>query len=147
MSEHRATLPPVLSEPDFVKMLSWEVQRATRYQDFLSVGLIVPAGETGFLSAETRESVGRLFAEFLRASDVVGTVEQMLGVLLVHTPLSDATSIVQRVQQRIEEGATGPRGASPARVRLSLGLACFPTDATDDVQLIAVARSRVGHVP
>jgi hypothetical protein len=147
MSEPRTTLPPVLKEPDFLKMLSWELQRATRYQDFLSVGLIVLAGETGFPNLETRESVGRLFAEFLRASDVVGTVAEMLGVLLVHTPLNDATSIVRRVQQRIEEGATGPRGASPARVRLSLGLACFPTDATDDVQLLGVARSRVGRTP
>ncbi len=147
MSEHRATLPPVLEEPDFLKMLSWEVQRATRYQDFLSVGLIVPAGQPGFSSVETRESVGRLFAEFLRASDVVGTVEEMLAVLLVHTPLTDATSIVRRVQQRIEEGATGPRGASPASVRLSLGLACFPSDATEDGQLIGVARSRIGQAP
>jgi GGDEF domain-containing protein len=125
-------------------MLSWELQRATRYQDFLSVGLITLAGQTGFPSTETRESVGRLFAEFLRASDVVGTVSEMLGVLLVHTPLNEATSIVRRVQQRIEEGATGPRGASPTHVRLSLGLACFPTDATDDAQLLGVARSRVG---
>ena len=147
MSEHPTTVPPVLKEPDFLKMLSWEVQRATRYQDFLSVGLITVAGESGFSSTETRESVGRLFAEFLRASDVVGTVTEMLAVLLVHTPLNDATSIVRRVQQRIEAGATGPRGASPTRVRLSLGLACFPTDATDDVQLLGVARSRVGQVP
>jgi len=144
MSEHPTTVPAVLKEPDFLKMLSWEVQRATRYQDFLSVGLIAVAGETGFPTAETREAVGRLFAEFLRASDVVGIVAEMLAVLLVHTPLTDATTIVQRVQQRIEEGAAGPRGASPARVRLALGLACFPTDGTDDAQLLGVARSRVG---
>jgi len=68
----------------------------------------------------------------------------MLAVLLVHTPLTDATTIVHRVQQRIEEGAAGPRGASPARVRLALGLACFPTDGTDDGQLLGVARARVG---
>jgi hypothetical protein len=144
MSDHPATLPPVLKEPDFLKMLSWEVQRATRYQDFLSVGVITVAGESGFPSAETREAVGRLFAEFLRASDVVGNIAEMLAVLLVHTPLTEATSIVRRVQQRIEEGAVGPRGAAPTRVRLALGLACFPSDATDDAQLIGVARSRIG---
>ncbi len=127
-------------------MLSWEVQRATRYQDFLSVGLIAVEGEPTRPAAEVREAVGRLFVDFLRASDVVGHVGDMLGVLLVHTPLTDAMTIVHRVQQRIEAGSAGPAGAPAVRARLQLGLSCFPTDGTADDQLLTVARSRVGQL-
>ena len=127
-------------------MLSWEVQRATRYQDFLSVGLIAVEGEPTRPAVEVREAVGRLFVDFLRASDVVGHVGDMLGVLLVHTPLTDAMTIVHRVQQRIEAGSAGPAGAPAVRARLQLGLSCFPTDGTADDQLLTVARSRVGQL-
>jgi GGDEF domain-containing protein len=127
-------------------MLSWEVQRATRYQDFLSVGLIAVQGDPATPAAELREAVGRLFVDFLRASDVAGSVGDMLGILLVHTPLTDAMTIVHRVQQRIEEGSAGPAGAPAVRVRLKLGLSCFPTDGTADDQLLNVARSRVGQL-
>jgi hypothetical protein len=146
MSEHPETAPTVLKEAAFMKMLSWEVQRATRYQDFLSVGLIAVEGEPTRLAGEVREGVGRLFADFLRASDVVGNVGDMLGVLLVHTPLTDAMTIVHRVQQRIEEGSDGPAGAPAVRARLQLGLSCFPTDGTADEQLLTVARARVGQL-
>jgi GGDEF domain-containing protein len=127
-------------------MLSWEVQRATRYQDFLSVGLIAAKGEPSAPAGELREAVGRLFVDFLRASDVVGHVGDMLGVLLVHTPLTDAMTIVHRVQQRIEDGSAGPAGAPAVRVNLKLGLSCFPTDGTAEDQLLNVARSRVGQL-
>jgi hypothetical protein len=146
MSEHPKTVPTVLKEAAFMKMLSWEVQRATRYQDFLSVGLISAQGEPTTPAGELREAVGWLFVDFLRASDVVGHVGDMLGVLLVHTPLTDAMTIVRRVQQRIEEGSAGPAGAPAVRVKLTLGLSCFPTDGTADDQLLNVARSRVGQL-
>jgi len=145
MSEPK-TVPAVLKEPDFLKMLSWEVQRATRYQDFLSVGLIAVHDQSAPPSLESREAVGRLFVDFLRGSDVVGSVGEALGVLLVHTPITDAVPIMRRVQQRIEEGAEGPRGAPAVRVSLRLGISCFPTDGTNDAQLLSVARARVGQV-
>src|SRR5882724_2209453 len=120
---------PILREPDLRRMLAWEVQRATRYQDFLSLCVVRLAHPRTPLSA-LREGVARKLVELLRSSDVVGTVGEDLVVLLVHTPSSDALGITERLQRVIQEFVVAKRPADePLDVVVQWSLVAFPSDA------------------
>jgi hypothetical protein len=130
---------------EFSQLFAWEVRRATRYQDFLSLCLLRPnhAGppRPGFLNAMARRVV-----ELLRSTDLVGMVDDTIAVLLVHTPYSDATSIVERLRSQVESQAFDVMSCEPLMATLSLGLAEFPTDATSEEVLFAHARARLTEV-
>ena len=130
---------PILREPDLRRMLAWEVQRATRYQDFLSLCVVRLA---------LREGVARKLVELLRSSDVVGTVGEDLVVLLVHTPSSDALGITERLQRVIQEFVVAKRPADePLDVVVQWSLVAFPSDATSDELLLARAQARLPGSP
>lgn len=125
--------PHLFDEEDLHQLLRREVQRATRYQDFLSLCLIGTARPGPFVP-ELRASVARQIAELLRATDIVGVIGSDIAALLVHTPYSDAVMISDRIRERV-----GREG----RVALSIGLASFPTDATSDAGLLAHAQAKL----
>lgn len=133
MSE--APEPPfrIFAEEDMRLLLAREVQRCTRYQDFLSLCLIrlIPPGRAAEASAAKR------IAEMLRATDFVGHIGADIIVLLVHTPDTDAGLITDRIRERLQ--ATDPTRAGGLRI----GLASFPTDATSDGGLLAHADAQV----
>ena len=134
---------PILREPDLRRMLAWEVQRATRYQDFLSLCVVRLAHPRTPLSA-LREGVARKLVELLRSSDVVGTVGEDLVVLLVHTPSSDALGITERLQRVIQEFVVVKRPTDePLDVVVQWSLVAFPSDATSDELLLARAQARL----
>jgi diguanylate cyclase (GGDEF)-like protein len=81
--------------------------------------------------------------ELLRATDLVARVDDAIAVLLVHTPYSDATSIVERLRDQVESEAFHVVPGEPLTATLSLGLAEFPSDATSDGVLLAHARARL----
>jgi hypothetical protein len=138
---------PILREPDLRRMLAWEVQRATRYQDFLSLCVVRLAHPRTPLSA-LREGVARKLVELLRSSDVVGTVGEDLVVLLVHTPSSDALGITERLQRVIQEFIVATRPADePLDVVAQWSLVAFPGDATSDELLLARAQARLPGSP
>ena len=138
---------PILREPDLRRMLAWEVQRATRYQDFLSLCVVRLAHPRIPLSA-LREGVARKLVELLRSSDVVGTVGEDLVVLLVHTPSSDALGITERLQRVIQEFVVAKRPADePLDVVVQWSLVAFPGDATSDELLLARAQARLPGSP
>jgi len=138
---------PILREPDLRRMLAWEVQRATRYQDFLSLCVVRLAHPRTPLSA-LREGVARKLVELLRSSDVVGTVGEDLVVLLVHTPSSDALGITERLQRVIQEFVVARRPADePLDVVVQWSLVAFPGDATSDELLLARAQARLPGSP
>jgi hypothetical protein len=138
---------PILREPDLRRMLAWEVQRATRYQDFLSLCVVRLAHPRTPLSA-LREGVARKLVELLRSSDVVGTVGEDLVVLLVHTPSSDALGITERLQRVIQEFVVAKRPADePLDVVVQWSLVAFPSDATSDELLLARAQARLPGSP
>ena len=121
-------------------MLAWEVQRATRYQDFLSLCVV----RLSHPRAPLRERVARKLVELLRGSDVVGMVGEDLVILLVHTPGSDALGIIERLQRIIIQEfvvAEWPADEPPHCV-VKWGLAAFPGDATNDESLLARAQAR-----
>jgi predicted metal-dependent TIM-barrel fold hydrolase len=143
MSEQDREVPAVLGEADFRRMLGWEVQRAARYQDFLSlflVRLVHPAAPLAAL----REAVARKLVELLRASDLVGIVGEELAVILVHTPDSDALGITERMLRAVQEYVLStPAGGEALPVSVQLSLVAFPGDATNDHELLAKAQARL----
>lgn len=138
--------PRTFSEAEFRHLLTLEVLRCTRYQDFLSLCLIRATG-AGIESADLESSIRRHVADMLRASDFVGSIGGDVAVLLVHTPESDTTLIADRIRESLRKmlvaaGAAGGRGAGSS-VDLRLGFACFPTDGTSDDALLAHAAARL----
>jgi GGDEF domain-containing protein len=147
MSDDVSREPRVFDEPDFRRLLAWEIQRATRYQDFLSLCL-VRLDHPGATRQSTLEAVARRLVEFLRSTDVVGLLPDSVAIILVHTPEGDAAVITERVRHLLEATAfpVGPDGGS-ATVVLRLALASFPTDATSDVVLLEQAQARLASAP
>ena len=124
-------------------MLAWEVQRATRYQDFLSLAL-VRVVRPGASLAGLRDSVGQRVVQLLRASDVVGMIGEDLGVVLVHTPDTEAIGIAERMQRGVEElVASAATMGDPRGVTVAVSLVGFPGDATSDDILLARAQARL----
>jgi GGDEF domain-containing protein len=139
--------PRVFDEPDFRRLLAWEIQRATRYQDFLSLCLVRPDHPEATRQS-TLEAMAHKLVEFLRSTDVVGLLEDSVAIILVHTPAVDAAVITERVRHLLEATAfptTPGSGASPVVLRLAL--ASFPTDATNDRVLLDQAQTRLASAP
>jgi len=143
MADGSAPGPRVFDEEDIRRLLAWEIQRATRYQDFLSLCLARPDHPEA-PSRDTLDAMARRAIELLRATDLVGLLGDSIAIILVHTPGSDAIVITERVRDLLE-AATVPAGGSAAAVRsvLRLGLASFPTDATSDTVLLDQAQTRL----
>jgi hypothetical protein len=136
--------PRVFQEAEFRVMLAREVLRSSRYQDFLSVCLM----RADYPSAPVPKiqfALARQVAEALRLADIVGLVGDDIGIVLVHTPDSEAALIVSRLRERIQ--ACSVTVAEPIQVTLAVGLASFPTDATNDVALLASAHIRLQAGP
>jgi len=139
--------PRVFDEPDFRRLLAWEIQRATRYQDFLSLCLVRP-DHPGSSSQSTLEAMAHRLVEFLRSTDVVGLVEDSVAIILVHTPAGDAAVITERVRHLLEASdVAAASGGGAAAVLLRLALVSFPTDATNDGVLLDQAQMRLASPP
>jgi hypothetical protein len=136
MAEQHREVPVVLGEADLRRMLAWEVQRATRYQDFLSLFLVRLACPSAPLTV-IRDLVARKLVDLLRSSDVVGVVGEDLAVILVHTPDTDAVGIAERLQPALRDFVLSePTGGE---VSVQLSLVAFPGDATSADALLARA--------
>jgi diguanylate cyclase with GGDEF domain len=127
---------------EFRALLAREIQRAGRYQEFLSLCLARPA-----YAAAPRNvlmAIAQRAAESLRSSDIIGVLDDLVAILLVHTPDSDAVTIIERLQSRLEsETFRFAPGAPEITSTVSLGLASFPTDGTEETVLVEVARTRL----
>ncbi len=124
-------------------MLAWEVQRSTRYQNFLSLCL-VRLKYPGAPVASLPETVAARIGELLRSTDVMGMIGDDFAVLLIHTPDTDAAMIAKRLHDRLESSTfPGPVGTAPAQVSVRLGLVSFPSDGTSDATLLALAQARL----
>jgi predicted signal transduction protein with EAL and GGDEF domain len=143
MSEQPPEVPIVLEEVDFRQMLAREVQRATRYPDFLSLCL-VRLNPPSRSDAAINVGIARKLAEMLRASDLVGMVGEDIAVILVHTPDTDAIGISERMQRVLQEFALASSGGGRSGpVSVELALAAFPGDATTVEALLDRAQARL----
>jgi hypothetical protein len=136
--------PRVFQETEFRILLAREVMRSSRYQDFLSVCLM-RADYPRAPVPQIQVALAHHAAEALRLTDIVGVVGDDIGIILVHTPDSEAALIVSRLRERIQ--ASSATMADPIHVTLTVGLASFPTDATDDVALLTSAHARLQAGP
>jgi len=135
----------VFNDAQFRHLLGREVQRAARYQDFLSLCL-VRTSYAGAPSPSIPPAVARRTAELLRSTDVIGLIGDVVAILLVHTADSDAATIIERLRSRLEAETFQAFPEAPAvRPVISLGLASFPTDATVEATLVAEAETRLAE--
>jgi hypothetical protein len=135
----------VFNEDQFRHLLGREVQRAARYQDFLSLCL-ARTSSPGARSAGISAAVARRTAELLRSTDMIGLIDEVIAILLVHTADSDAATIIERLRSRLEgETFQAFPGAPAVRPVLSLGLASFPADASVEATLVAEAEARLAE--
>ena len=132
----------IFSETEIRHFLAREVQRCTRYQDFLSVCLI-RATYAGAPVPEVDRAVTSRIAEMLRSTDIVGAIGPDIAVLLVHTPDTDAGMIADRIRDRIQGDTVEVPPAGRTHVTFTVGLASFPTDATSDGGLLAHAETQL----
>ena len=136
--------PRVFEESHFRHLLSLEVERCIRYQDFLCLCLvrIRPehlAGPAPWL----RDAVAQKLAEFFRATDIVGMIGSEVGAMLLHTSDTDAGSVIERVRERVEAFSfLAPAGGAPVRVQLETSAGSFPGDATTSALLLSRTQVR-----
>jgi len=126
----------IFAEAEMRHLLAREVQRCTRYQDFLTICLVRTI-RSGRGPAEPEAPVALRIAEMLRATDFVGIIGADIVVLLVHTPDTDAAMITDRIRDRLQAGDLEEAGG------LRIGLASFPTNATSDGGLLAHAEAQL----
>ncbi|MGH7368456.1 MAG: diguanylate cyclase domain-containing protein [Candidatus Rokuibacteriota bacterium] len=141
MADAPGPAPRIFAETELRHLLALEVQRCTRYQDFLSLCL-VRADYPGAPPAEPDVAIIQRIAEMLRSTDIVGVIGPNIAVLLVHTQDSDAAVISGRIRDQIQRD-TFETVPAPGRVALGIGLASFPTDATSDGGLLTHAQARL----
>ncbi len=136
----------VFAERAFHHLLTREAARATRYQDFFSVCLVKPDARAGSDTSDedTRQTVSKKIAQFLRSTDMVGRVPEGIAVLLLHTEGPDAARVAERIRTHIEQVAfPGDAGGAPRQVTLSVGGVSFPRDGYNDAVLLSRAQAHL----
>jgi hypothetical protein len=127
----------VVDEELFRFMVEMEIRQGLRLQYPITVVTILGtpgAGESSPSSGGPSESMAELMAEaargVVRRSDLVMPLTDAPGIriLLVGTLLSDADVALERV-----------RGALPPALRLDVGTACFPANASSARELLVHA--------
>jgi hypothetical protein len=144
MTEQIDSPQRIFSDSEMRHLLAREVQRCTRYQDFLSLCLMT-ASYPGAPVPDMEMAITRRIAGMLRTTDIVGVIGQDIAVLLVHTPDVDAGPIADRIRSRLQEEGDENPGEAPGsgRVTVSIGLASFPSDATGEDRLLAHAQAQL----
>jgi diguanylate cyclase (GGDEF)-like protein len=131
----------------FRHLLQQEVKRARRYSEFFSLLVLSPddAAAEAWASADWR--VERLLGlmvenirQELRDTDYIGRCDNHLAVVLLHSSVEETRLVAKRVRQRIGWFSFPPELTSgSARVTVSMGAACFPTDGRDLSSLLRCA--------
>ena len=114
----------------FEWVLEAELKRATRAQEFLTLLVLKTSREWGDIEVSvdhhTVEQVARVVRNEVRDSDVLGHVDQgVLALLLSGTDSRTSFTVVERLLQCMDNYAF------PEPLRVSLGVACCPTEGAD----------------
>ena len=136
----------VLGEETFRQFLSHEANRAIRYRDFFVLCLVQPDQPRPKERAEEvlGQKVARKIVAFVRSSDVVGRLDDGIGVLLLQMGSGDALRVTERLRReignvRFQADASGPG----QKITLSVGAVSFPGDGHNDISLLTRARARL----
>lgn len=145
MSDFVEPATGIFVEDAFRHLLTREAVRATRYQDFFSVCLVRPDTHDGAGGEDLQQAVSRKIAQFLRSTDVVGRVQDGIGVVLLHTEGTDAARVAERLRAHIEQVSFLVDSGSTRQVTLSVGGVSFPRDGYNDTILLSRAHAHVNE--
>ena len=112
----------VLTTETFEFVLSNELKRAVRSQNFITLVLMEP--NAGDRAAAVREIAGLVSRE-LRETDLLATDEQTVSLVLLDADIQSSARVIERVMSRLEHYQfTAP-------VDIEVGAACCPTHGAD----------------
>jgi hypothetical protein len=122
----------VLNPETFDFVLTNELKRALRSQNFVTLVLMEPRG--GQPAAAVREIAGLAGGE-LRETDMLATDATSVWMVLLDADLQNSTGVIERVMSRLEHYQF------PTPVEIAVGAACCPTHGADVETLKRVAAS------
>lgn len=112
----------VLNTETFEFVLTNELKRALRSQNFVTLVLMGPRG--GEPAAAVHEIVG-LVSDELRETDMLSTDPTTVSMVLLDSDLQNSALVIERVMARLEHYQfTAP-------VEIEVGAACCPTHGAD----------------
>jgi GGDEF domain-containing protein len=120
----------VLNPETFDFVLANELKRAARSQNFVTLVMMQPSAADR--AGAVRETAGLVSRE-LRETDLLGTDETSVWMVLLDTDLQNSTRVIDRLAGRLEHYQfTTP-------VHIEVGAACCPTHGADAATLRRVA--------
>jgi diguanylate cyclase (GGDEF)-like protein len=116
----------------FDLFLEMELKRSLRYQNFISLLLIEANPRVGAARAEDNstlsEKMAALIRKELRESDIVGTYNRnTVRVILLYSD----ERVSRKIADRLRTWMSNYFGVESNRSNVSLGDACFPSQAND----------------
>jgi hypothetical protein len=129
----------VLTSDTFDFVLTNELKRALRSQNFVTLVLIEPRGGD---VAEGRREIARLIDPELRETDLLAVDDTAVSMVLLDADLQNSMRVIDRVMARLEHY----QFSTP--LDLQVGAACCPTHGADVDTLkrvAAAARTGVGR--
>jgi hypothetical protein len=126
----------VLNPETFDFVLTNELKRALRSQNFVTLVLMEPRG--GEPGAAVREIAGLVSRE-LRETDMLAIDATTVSMVLLDADIQSSSGVIERVMARLEHYQfTAP-------VEIAVGAACCPTDGADlDTLKRVAAAARTG---
>ena len=126
----------LLTTETFEFVLSNELKRAVRSQNFVTLVLMEPSG--GEPGVAVREIAGVVSRE-LRETDLLATDERTVQMVLLDADVQSSARVIERVMARLEHY----QFATP--VAIQVGAACCPTHGADlETLKRAAAEARTG---
>jgi hypothetical protein len=118
----------------FEFVLDGELRRAVRAQNYLTLVTVETSREHGGMSvAADRGTVGevaQIIRNEVRDTDVLGlTTQGLISLVLLDADYENSTRVIDRLVDRMNHYDF------PTPLRLSVGAACYPTDAIDAASL------------
>ena len=120
----------VLTPETFDFVLTNELKRALRSQNFVTLVLIEPCGPD---SAEGLREIAELIHPELRETDLLALDEAALSMVLLDADLQNSRGVIERVMARLEHY----QFSTP--LDILVGAACCPTHGADVETLKRVA--------
>ena len=131
----------LLAPNAFEFVLDGELKRAVRSQNYLTLVTIEASrerdGMTVTADEETVEEMAQIVRNEVRDTDLLGCTQTgTLSLVLLDADLANSTRVIARLVQRMDHYDFR------TRMRVSVGAACYPTDAVDAESL---KRQAVSH--
>ena len=120
----------LLTPNAFEFVLDAELKRAVRSQNFLTLIVVEAKREWDGLMVTADEGtvgeVAKILGHEVRDTDVIGAADHgTFAMMLLDADYESSTKVIDRLVQRIDNYEF------PAKLRISMGAACYPTHAVD----------------